>query len=180
MQGTANAVQTAALTIVGGVLIYVIGQLLMKFLIEPFHEFRKLLGEIASLLTYSYGVGAHQIPLLKDGFLSSLPKNVVEIKGDLLIEIMLKQIEKVTDVRAQARHQASQLSGMANRIPAYCLWERVHLLPKRKLVHEAVAELFELSRLFGDFGPEFDIEDRDKLTESIAEKLEVWFIKPLG
>jgi hypothetical protein len=37
---------TACLTILGGVIVYVIGQLLSKFLIEPTHELKKTIGEV--------------------------------------------------------------------------------------------------------------------------------------
>jgi asparagine N-glycosylation enzyme membrane subunit Stt3 len=39
-------VWTAAFTILGGVLVYVIAQLLSKFLIEPTHELKRVIGEV--------------------------------------------------------------------------------------------------------------------------------------
>lgn len=36
---------TSASTILGGVIVFVVGQLLFKFLIEPIHELRKVIGE---------------------------------------------------------------------------------------------------------------------------------------
>lgn len=43
---------TAAFTIFGGVVIYVIGQLLSKFLIEPMHELKKTIGEVRFNLAF--------------------------------------------------------------------------------------------------------------------------------
>lgn len=37
---------TSALTIIGGVVVFVIGQLISKFVIEPVHELRKAIGEV--------------------------------------------------------------------------------------------------------------------------------------
>src|SRR3972149_11809067 len=37
---------TSMLTILGGVVVFVVGQLLSKFVIEPVHELRKAIGEV--------------------------------------------------------------------------------------------------------------------------------------
>lgn len=43
---------TSALTIVGGLLVYVTGQLLSKFLIEPIYELKKTIGEVRFNLAF--------------------------------------------------------------------------------------------------------------------------------
>ncbi|HYS83735.1 MAG TPA: hypothetical protein VEN78_01865 [Bradyrhizobium sp.] len=43
---------TSVFTILGGVLVFVIGQLLSKFLIEPIHELRKVIGEVRFNLAF--------------------------------------------------------------------------------------------------------------------------------
>lgn len=43
---------TSASTILGGVILFVIGQLLSKFLIEPIQELRKAIGEVRFNLAY--------------------------------------------------------------------------------------------------------------------------------
>jgi hypothetical protein len=45
-------VLTSALTVVGGVLVFVFGQLVQRFIIEPQNEQVKLIGEIAYTLAY--------------------------------------------------------------------------------------------------------------------------------
>ncbi len=45
-------VVTAAFTIFGGVVVYMIGQLLSKFLIEPTHELKKTIGEVRFNLAF--------------------------------------------------------------------------------------------------------------------------------
>jgi hypothetical protein len=47
-----NPFLTATLTILGGVIVYVLGQILLKFFIEPIHEQRKIIGEVADALIY--------------------------------------------------------------------------------------------------------------------------------
>jgi len=43
---------TSTFTIFGGVIVFVIGQLLSKFLIEPIHELKKAIGEVRFNLAY--------------------------------------------------------------------------------------------------------------------------------
>lgn len=43
---------TSAFTILGGAIVYVMGQLLSKFLIEPTHELKKIIGEVRFNLAY--------------------------------------------------------------------------------------------------------------------------------
>lgn len=50
---------TAAFTILGGVLVYVIGQLLSKFLIDPTHELKKAIGEVRFNLAFPRQSFAH-------------------------------------------------------------------------------------------------------------------------
>ena len=49
---------TAVLTILGGICIYVSGQVISKFFIEPYHDYRKTVGEIAYALMYYANVSA--------------------------------------------------------------------------------------------------------------------------
>lgn len=50
---------TAVLTILGGVIVYVSGQIVSKFFIEPYQEYRKTVGEIAHALVYYANVSAN-------------------------------------------------------------------------------------------------------------------------
>ena len=45
-------VVTAAFTIFGGVIVYVVGQVLSKFFIEPLHDLRKAVGEVRFNLAF--------------------------------------------------------------------------------------------------------------------------------
>lgn len=58
-------VLTSALTILGGVVVLVGGQIAIKFFLEPVHEFRKFIGEIHDALIFyanlpSYGESNEQ------------------------------------------------------------------------------------------------------------------------
>src|SRR5688572_8306196 len=49
---------TSSLTILGGIIVFVAGQVVTKFIIEPLYEQSKLIGEIANSLTYYANAGA--------------------------------------------------------------------------------------------------------------------------
>ena len=48
---------TSSLTVMGGVIVLVVGQIVVKFLLEPFQNHRKLIGEIANSLILYANVG---------------------------------------------------------------------------------------------------------------------------
>ena len=52
MSELAKILITSGLTILGGVVVYVIGQLLSKFFIEPIYELRKTIGEVRFNLAF--------------------------------------------------------------------------------------------------------------------------------
>jgi len=43
---------TSSLTVLGGVLIYIIGQIISLFFIEPIHEQKKIIGEVDDALGF--------------------------------------------------------------------------------------------------------------------------------
>ncbi len=47
-----NAILTAVLTIIGGIIIFVVGQFVEKFFITPLEGFRRTLGEISFNMVY--------------------------------------------------------------------------------------------------------------------------------
>ncbi len=52
MNELTKIVLTASVTVAGGVIIFVMGQLLGKFIIDPLHELKKVLGEIRFALLF--------------------------------------------------------------------------------------------------------------------------------
>jgi hypothetical protein len=111
----ATQIQTAALTIIGGVLILVLGELAKKFFIEPIHEQAKLLGEIAASMTISGNVGA------EDG---------------------KEYTDKAT---LTFRTQSGHLRASTRTIRWYWLWSLLGFIPKRKKALAASSNLIGLA-----------------------------------
>lgn len=50
-----EAFYTSSLTIITGVLVYVLGQIIIKFFVEPIYEQRKAIGDVLDMLIF-YGI----------------------------------------------------------------------------------------------------------------------------
>lgn len=98
---------TASVTILGGTVVLVFGQLTTKFFVEPIHAQAKLLGEIAHSLTYyAYVYG----------------------NADVLDDEIANEASK------KLREQASQLRASIWTVRWYWLWQILGFLPKRKML----------------------------------------------
>ncbi len=111
-------VLTSSLTVLGGVIVFSLGQLIQKFLIEPVHEQAKVIGEISFGLTYyacwyaNPGVG------------------------------------KPDDLQAASdaiRRYASQLTATTNSVRCYGLFHKLRLVPDRNTVSDARGRLILIS-----------------------------------
>ena len=109
---------TACFTVLGGVIVLALGQIAVKFFIEPLHEYTKLLGEIAHSLTFYGNVYG------KDGI---VPK------------------EKTDEASETLRRQASQLRATAWTLRWYGLWRFFDLVPSKENVTKASTNLIGLS-----------------------------------
>jgi hypothetical protein len=164
-------VLTSSLTVLGGIIVFVTGQIVVKFLIEPFHNYKKLVGEIADSLVYYANVG----PVVHDLYLQQL-EDAVELENPRseMTEKRLKMIierdwERMDLAQNVLRQQASQLMGATNTIPLYKLWAFLRILPKQEEIIKASSNLIGFSNSTGSF------RDRDigKRQKDIAKYLHI-------
>jgi len=106
------------LTVLSGVVVYVAGQIFVKFVLEPIHEFYKLTGEIGHALIYY--------------------ANVYTNTG-------LAERETLEEAHRLFRRQSCDLFARTYAIPIYSLWTKLRLIPPRKEVLEAGSDLIGLS-----------------------------------
>ena len=113
-------VWTSAFTILGGVLVYVIGQFVLKFLIEPTHELKKAIGEVRFNLAYH--AAAIQTPISRE------PQ-----RSEKAYEALLKS--------------SCDLLTKVNAVPCYQVmsWVSLGFLPYKKCILEAATQLRGLS-----------------------------------
>lgn len=110
---------TSSLTVLGGVAVFVVGQLLAKFVIEPIHEFKKLLGEIR------FGLVFHM-------------QAIVTPVGDKASE---------DEASTALRKLACDLLSMSGAIPFYGFWSAAFcdFVPRPEQVNAAFSQLIGLS-----------------------------------
>ncbi len=113
-------VLTSALTVIGGLLIFIIGQLISKFVLEPLQEFKKLLGKTSYSLVY-FAVEIH-----------------TPVEGD---------IEKCRIASDEFRKLSSSINSCVESIPFYDFWSRLSrgFIPPRRATSEAAAALIGIS-----------------------------------
>jgi hypothetical protein len=109
---------TSSLTVLGGVVVFVLGQIIAKFFIEPIHEQFRVIGEIADLLI----------------FYADLYSN----PGD-------SNPERREEASKMLRKQASQLMARTSTIRLYKLWQFLEFVRKHADIMEAHKHLIGLS-----------------------------------
>lgn len=158
---------TSSLTVFGGIVVFVAGQVIVKFLIEPFQNYRKLVGEIASSLIYN----ANASTSLHDVYLTQLEEAERkdgarnEMVAERLRAVIKSDYHRLDDARRTFREQASRLMGTTNMIPMYGLWSFLQIVPKREDIIAASAHLISLSNSVGEAGTE--------RRQNIAERLRI-------
>lgn len=120
-------VWTAAFTILGGVLVYVIGQLLSKFLIEPTHELKRVIGEVRFNLAF-------HAPIIHT------PIARTEERSDNAYKAILKS--------------SCELLAKVSAIPFYGLVSCISFgfLPPKRCIREAAVQLRGLSTYLHETG----------------------------
>ena len=115
------------MTIFGGVLVYVIGQLLSKFLIDPTHELKKVIGEVRFDLAF-YAPTIHE-PIART------PE-----RSDKAYAALLKS--------------SCELLAKVNAIPFYWLVSCISFgyLPSKKHIRDAATQLRGLSTYMHETG----------------------------
>lgn len=129
---------TASVTILGGVAIFVLGQLAAKFFIEPIHEQYKIIGDIAYHLVYY--------------------ANIYSNPGIDMVEIR-------NEASTTFRQSACKLRATTHTIFWYKLWQLLRLIPKQRDVYEASRLLIGLSNSMFRESMGNMIVDRDRPSE---------------
>jgi hypothetical protein len=124
---------TSCFTVISGVLVFVVGQWVIKFFIEPIHAQSKLLGEIAYSLT----------------FYANIFGNADLHDKNMLIE-----------VKTTLRTQASNLRASAWTIRGYWFWQLLRVVPQKRDVIRASENLIGLSNSVFDKEYRNSIDDR--------------------
>jgi hypothetical protein len=136
-----------ALTAVGGVTVFVIGQMAVKFLIEPIYEQKKLIGEIAATIIFYSNVGAGVEQYYYDRIKAI--DATVDARKDIIIDrykdILNSHWAKSDEAARTLRLQATELLARTNAIPFYRLWAFFGCVPKLADIMACSTELIGMS-----------------------------------
>jgi len=132
-------------TVLSGVSVFVFGQLIVKFAIEPIHEYRKLCGEIADALVFYANVNVRY---------TGTQKAVLD------------------EAYRTYRRLAGQLFARAHVIRLYPVWAFMRLVPRRKELAQASRSLIGLSNNVLDNGADAS-QAKDKYRDDIKKLLDL-------
>ena len=139
-----EALLTALLTVVSGVVVYICGEILHTIWIKPLQEYKQLKSKIVTLLTY----------YARDY------SNIVDLVNDS--EERKKEQAKVGE---ELRMLSSQLLGFIEQVS----WFRVGI-PSNKRLSKASEQLMGLSNsLFAPYNQKASTEDVDSNNQRVAE-----------
>lgn len=133
---------TSALTISGGLLVFCVGQIIQRFVLEPIQELKKTIAEIRFRLNYYADVHPSEF--------ETAPA-------------VLK--ERIATASEAFRESAIRLETYAAIIPLYDLCELVFRLPKCADIHTIVGHLIFISNTFFETHPEERKERRRQIGE---------------
>ena len=109
---------TSVFTIIGGVLIFVIGQVFLKFFIEPIHKLRAQIGRITDSLIYY--------------------ANVYFNPG-------MSKLDDAKEASSELRKLGSELMAKRSVVPCYRFWSLLRVVPKLSDISRAHHSLIGLS-----------------------------------
>ncbi len=124
---------TVLLTVLSGVSVYVIGQIVLKFVVDPLHAQRETRGKVIDFLIQ------HETRYRYPG---TEPSNPMIKKVGTSAEEWGHQLE---ETKYRARELASELMVRANAIPLYGAFQFVRLVRTRGDIRLAHTELRDLS-----------------------------------
>lgn len=135
---------TVFLTVLSGVITFVLGQLIIKLFVDPVHDFRKTVADIAlALIEYA---------------------NVYANPG-----VAGSEIEK--KVSEELRRLSSRLNTQIYLIPCYSITAKVFRLPSRNKVVDAASNLIGLSNGVFKSASDFvlvNMERADKIRNALG------------
>ncbi|MEX5283773.1 hypothetical protein [Nitrospira tepida] len=133
---------TSALTIIGGVVVFSLSQIVQRFLVEPVHEQAKVIGEIFFGLVYY---------------------------ADRYANPGTGKMEAMTEVADTMRRYASRLAGTTHAVRCYRLFECFGLAPNREAVDQAVHKLIRISNSVHTGNGRENSADADNVRKLLSE-----------
>ncbi len=167
-QTLGQQIMIAGITAFGAFVVYVFGQIFTKFIIEPIHEQKRIIGEIADALIFY----ANKYFMLSE-FYEIDPIGAVVVSSEE-IKFRRRQAEKKKELNIQIvdriRGLGTQLISRTYLIPMYSLLARFSIVKPMNKIVIAQTALIGLSNTVGT--P--DIENRRRFESDVREALDLF------
>jgi hypothetical protein len=139
MTDTEKIIWTALTTLIGGIIIYVVGRAVEKFILDPLQEYRKTLANISDTLIYYANIYSNTTVSSKD---------------------------KIDETSKALRKLASELSAKTHQIVFYRFFSKIGWIPSYNNSMDAVSTIigFSNSLWHSDFK---EIDDKCKKVEQL-------------
>ena len=134
------------ITIFAGVMVFVLGQFILKLVLEPIQELKKTLALVQEDMVFY----ANKL---------TNPKSV--------------NIEQEEEIRNRLRRYASSLIGTISIIPYYAWWSKMQLVPEKSIILEVKSNLVGLSNSIGpkeNVSPKDNYEEIEKIKELLGSQ----------
>lgn len=122
-----TALVTSSLTVTGGLIVFIISQLVLKFMIEPLSDYRKIRSQISINLV----------------FYANIYLNPVELTEQNLKNESIRS--ELAEVHSKLRKQASEFTGVMQVIPFYGLFSCLGLVPPEDKAHKVSSNLIGIA-----------------------------------
>lgn len=131
--------------ILSGVIVFLAGEIIVRFFLAPLHRLKEVKGEIASTLLFhanNYGQEYKPLePILND---PSSDQRTIDERVELA-KTWNSDLSKASD---ETRSMAAKLISAAESIPAYDLLSSCKVVPPKKSILQAKTDLIGLSNSF--------------------------------
>ena len=141
--------------ILAGVIIYVAGQIIVKIVIDPVQELKRVIAEIAFKLIYY----SHVYRVTSSGDAEASEEEAQK-------RVDSEKLEQAAD---EYRKLASMLNAAYRLVPFYSLTKLIFFLPKETDIIEARNSLLEMSEEIFAAPKSFVISERRKVIEKLLK-----------
>ncbi|MDD4363963.1 MAG: hypothetical protein PHD33_07155 [Atribacterota bacterium] len=138
-----NPSLTFFLTVLAGLTVLIIGQVIIKFILEPIQEQKKIISKISSLLSYYANI------YTQPGY--AKPKIEWEASQDI-------------------RHISTQLKAITDSIPKYNVFQNLNLVKPKNDIFKACDDLMGISN---NFGKNANADKNTEWSSEIKELLDI-------
>jgi hypothetical protein len=138
---------TSALTVITGTLVYSLGQLISKFVIDPIHKQKEAIGDIADALVYY---------------------------ADVYSNPGIGRKEKIEEAHKRFRQLSGLLRARSYLVPSYDRMAKIKLAPLRSDIERASNGLIGVSNsVYGGPNESISRQHNDRYVNEIRESLNI-------